>query len=945
MKKKLLILLMTLIFWNQGFTQSGRGDVTFNPLDTSTGYGAGLDNHYTIGDFYSDGKVILAGEFSTFNGIPVGRVIKLNTEGFLDSSFNNNIYFAGYVTFIKILSDGKILVGGTFSSVDGVPAKQLVRLNVDGSLDTSFSIQDGVSRGIYGTQFFAIEEQPDGKILVTGNFDMYNNVLTNNLIRLNVDGSLDTSFTLGSGARIDGNLSDINTIEVLSNGKIMIGGSFRSFNDVNVKSLAVLNNDGTIDTTFNQNNQGLDSYYTYATPGVNIVKQGPDGGIFVGGDFSLYNGVDVNNFPFLKLNLDGSVDNSFNFNATMPDWTYNYVKSIEFDSDGSIYLGGLLTAVHGYNIFTQTGDIYFYNMIHLSANGTLDLNFNAKIPPTMNTVNTIRSTNNNVYFICSTKEIDGLHLGNKGFIKVNKLGEVDTTFHRPHGLNGFRFYKIKVLSDDKIIITGLFKSYNETIFPEYKSFLKLTKDGLLDTSFNFNDPDLSGLSRVEEINNGKFVGLFGFVPNASKPNLAVINSDGSVDTSFNPSAHIKYAYMFKLQADGKVIVVYEDHQNQKVISRFNIDGSKDTSFTDQIFTTSQNYEVDNSNIFIQSTGKIVIFGPRITLPGNYSSTFFRLNTNGTLDNTFQSGTGFLYNYSTKGAMTSTDKFYLGNASYEYNGIPTQGFIRINADGSLDNSFTHENHFSYNNVFIPNDIKIDKFDNVYVAISEYNNSMNVYQNIVKFNADDTYNSVFTSNMVNAVEKITNNFDFQKDNKIVIIGNFDIIDGYSSLNIGRINNCDANLTSVSISQNAGVLSSTIANQELQWVRCDRGNEVIENATSQSFTPTTNGSYALVAKNGGCPVQSNCIEITNLSSESFDLARIKVYPNPTTGVVNLTLPNVYGKVSTEIYDMAGRLIEKNDFTGVANIPLKIKGSSGIYSIKIKTEDFTVSKKVILK
>lgn len=950
MKKLLLIKFIFLLFFGFSYSQTGTGDPTFNPLDTSTGHGAGLDNHYTIGEFYSDGKVVLGGGFTRFNGIPIGRVIKLDTNGFLDPTFNNQIDFRnginnGSVNFIKILRDGKILVGGSFTSVDGVPAKQLVRLNMDGSLDPSFSIQEGVSRGIYSTQFKAIAEQADGKILVTGNFDSYNNVLTNNLIRLNVDGSLDSTFTLGSGSRINGNLSDINTIEILSNGKIIIGGSFRTYNDINVNSLAVLNSDGSVDTTFNQNNVGLDTYNVYATPSVNIIKQGPDGSIFVGGEFYLYNGVDVNNFPFLKLNLDGSVDNSFNFNATMPDWTYNSVKSIEFDSDGSIYLGGLLTAIHGYNAVTQTGDVYFFNMIHLLANGSLDLNFNANIPASMSTVNTIRSTSNNVYFICDTKEIDGLHLGNKGVIKVNKLGKVDTTFHKPHGLNGTNFSTIKVLSDDKILISGYFKAYNETIFPAYKNLLKLTKDGLLDINFNLTDPDLNGLNRAEELNNGKILGLFGFVPNASKPNLAVINSDGSVDVSFNPSTYVKYAYMFKLQPDGKVIVIYENHQNQKVISRFNLDGSKDTSFTDQIFTTSENFSLQNSNVFIQSSGKIVILGPRITLSGNYNTTFFRLNTDGTLDNTFQSGTGFLYNYSTKGAMTSTDKFYLANASYEYNGTPTQGFIRLNADGSLDNSFTNSGHFLYNNVFIPNDIKIDKFDNVYVAINEYNNSMNVNQNIVKFNADGSYNSIFTSNMVNAVQKTTNNFDFQKDNKIVIIGHFDIINGYSSLNIGRINNCDESLTSVSISQSAGVLSSTITNQELQWVRCDRGNEVIENTTSQSFTPTTNGSYALVAKNGGCPVQSNCIEITNLSTESFDVASIKVYPNPTNGLVNVTLPTIYNQVETEIFDISGRLIKADVFQNVSELPLQINGASGIYNIKIKTAEFTISKKIILK
>ena len=85
-----------------------------------------------------DGKILIGGLFSEVNGIARGGVARLHPNGSLDTTFNTS-FTASYVGAIAVQQDGKILVGGTLPAIAGLAATELVRLNPDGSTDLAFN--------------------------------------------------------------------------------------------------------------------------------------------------------------------------------------------------------------------------------------------------------------------------------------------------------------------------------------------------------------------------------------------------------------------------------------------------------------------------------------------------------------------------------------------------------------------------------------------------------------------------------------------------------------------------------------------------------------------------------------------------------------------------------------------------------------------------------------
>jgi uncharacterized delta-60 repeat protein len=124
--------------------------------------------------------------------------------------------------------DGKVLIGGDFTLVKGASRNGLARLNADGTLDQTFNPGPGISSGTGAIPYVeGILVQPDGRILIAGWFATFNGTVRNGIARLNADGSLDGSFNPGSGA--DG---VVRAIALQADGKMLIGGDFTTFNGV-----------------------------------------------------------------------------------------------------------------------------------------------------------------------------------------------------------------------------------------------------------------------------------------------------------------------------------------------------------------------------------------------------------------------------------------------------------------------------------------------------------------------------------------------------------------------------------------------------------------------------------------------------------------------------------------------------------------------------------------
>lgn len=249
-----------------------------------------------------------------------------------DLGFNCNAN--GTVTEVAIEADGRVLIGGSFTTVNGIARNRLARLNPDGSLDPTFD------PNLNGT-LACIAVLADGRIIIGGMFGKVGGVTRNRLARLNPDGSLDPQF--------DPNANDtISAMAPQADGKLLIGGWFTSLGAATFKYLARLNPDGSVDTGFNPNPSGA----------VRSVALQTDGSIVLGGDFTTIGGVARNRLA--RVNAAGKLDGGFDPNAN------DLVHCIAIQADGRIVIGGM---------FSTVGGLPRKWLARLNGDGTIDSGF------------------------------------------------------------------------------------------------------------------------------------------------------------------------------------------------------------------------------------------------------------------------------------------------------------------------------------------------------------------------------------------------------------------------------------------------------------------------------------------------------------------------------------------------------------------------------------------
>jgi uncharacterized delta-60 repeat protein len=318
------------------------GDLdTFNPGAVSGVHSIALQ---------PDGKIMVGGNFITLGGAARRGIGRLNANGTSDSGFLNSALQSGaIINCLGVQPDGKIVIGGPFLLISTTLPGNFDRLNANGSLDTNF--YGGVDYNTYCMAF-----QADGKILVGGTFTLLSTSPTNHnrVGRVNpADGTADESFNPNVN-------SDVESVAVQSDGKILIGGLFTTVGGTTHPYLARVTANGVLDTTFNPN------------PGseVHTVAVQPDGKILLGGFFTTMGGVTRNRIA--RVNADGTLDTGF-VDPNANDRVY----CVAVQTDGKILIGGN---------FTSVGGVTRNHIARLNADGTLDTGFD---PNANNTVNTL----------------------------------------------------------------------------------------------------------------------------------------------------------------------------------------------------------------------------------------------------------------------------------------------------------------------------------------------------------------------------------------------------------------------------------------------------------------------------------------------------------------------------------------------------------------------------
>jgi len=238
------------------------------------------------------GGAYVGGDFTSVPGLTGGRgLMRVNEDGSLDTTYNPAP--VGSVLSMVLQPDGKLLIGGTFTQVAGVTRGYVARLNADGTLDTAFSTALGTGPNF---NVNSIALLPDGRIVLGGAFTSVNNLTgTSYVAVLKADGSLDTTFVSAAN-------NTVNAVAVQPDGKILLGGLFTSYNT----RLGRVSATGVLDTTFSAAGATTSSVIAkiVVLPDNRIAVVGTN--LAAGADFEI-------------LNADGTVAQNVNTTTTFND--------------------------------------------------------------------------------------------------------------------------------------------------------------------------------------------------------------------------------------------------------------------------------------------------------------------------------------------------------------------------------------------------------------------------------------------------------------------------------------------------------------------------------------------------------------------------------------------------------------------------------------------------
>ncbi|RFC53756.1 T9SS type A sorting domain-containing protein [Brumimicrobium aurantiacum] len=905
MKQRILLSLMFFISI-LSFAQNGENDSTFNPGDIGFGSGIGLSGDIPRDiEVLEDGKIIVVGEFFRYNDQQVRHIVKLNPDGYTDTSFNSDVGFDNAVNSIAVQDDGKIIAGGDFIShnLDTIVSKGIMRLNSDGSVDHTFNTQGGIGGGLEKVRIVAI--QSDGKILIGGDFNSYGIYSSvSSLARINTDGSLDTAFAsnLGIGFRyLNLGSGSVSTVHIQDDGKILVGGWFTSFDGVPRNRIARLNSDGTLDSSFDP---GTGFNETVLTLDIQV-----DGKILVGGHFTTFNG--TTNNRLVRLNPDGTKDASFNLGSA-----FNYlVKTIKLQNDNKILVGGEFTSYNG---------IASKRLIRLNSDGSID-----------NTLDT--GTGVNVTGPVYTIEIQDDHkilLGGpfnsyndtvKGMlVRVHENGMIDNQFNIATGINGI-VNSIVVQPDKKVVVAGWFTTIKNV---SSSRIARLNPDGGLDTTFDIGTGFQSVVNTLAIQSDGKIIvgGKLVSFNGVTQNQISRLNYDGSIDPTFDIGIGFdKYVKSIAVQEDGKILVggyfsSFNGFSSNKII-RLNADGSHDASFN--IGSGIEGYSGNVFSIVIQDNGKIILGGVFTSFDGIPCNNIVRLNTDGSFDNSFNSGSGFDEGVNTI-RVQNDGKILVGGYFSNFNGSPVNGIIRLNSDGTHDTSF--DSGTGLNNahsIVIQNNGKIIAGGNFDTYDGENRN------NIVRLHADGSIDESYE--IGSGFDQPVYSLVFQEDDELIVGGKFISYNGIGRNRIARIlTGC----VDASVDTDWSVLTATNSNATYQWVDCDNNYAPVPNETSQVFTVTQDGNYAVIVTSNAtnCVDTSNCINITNASvNDFFAASNLSIYPNPNNGSFTIDTDSA---ISVEVVNTVGRSILRKQLNIGQNKLTLNQMANGIYYLNFTDE-----------
>lgn len=639
---------------------SGIGFIGFESLDI--GFTSPLVNCIEID---SNGDYYVGGVFSVYNTVSANNIVKLLKTGEIDTSFDYSTGFNNTVRVICIQSDGKILVGGGFTTYKGLTANGIIRLNPNGSIDSSFN--SGIQT-LNGPVWSIVCDSNDN-IYVGGGFDSYSGFSAQRIVKLTPNGSVDQSFNLNSGFD-----NVVNKITVDSSDNLYVGGFFISYSGQSANRIIKLLNNGKKDITFD-NTTGFNGR-------VNDIKIDVSGKLYVVGSFTTYKG--ATNTRIIKLNTDGTKDATFSSVNTFTTNNATEMNTIHIDSAGGIYIGGRFTS---YSLFFQN------SLIKVNSAGALDLSFNSfgAIGP-----------NQSVYVIKTDSNGDlivgGLFNAYKQPSNLASISAYDarknTAFNPNYGTNlsvsttGIQVASLAKSPSNNIYAGGFFENYT-LLNSNYRAIaiLGLNLDGSPNPSIDVNSGANSTIQNIfiDSVGGIYLMGSFTAYKGVSVPRFVKINANASIDNTFNRSGLFNGSVYSTIDFDsnddlylGGSFTTFSGQTNNRIIKLLK------TGFKDNTFDNSIGFNNTVSTIKVDQYGKILVGGSFGEYKGVSENGIIRLNPDGSKDISFDNSIGF--NSTVSKINTWGDKIYVYGSFTSYKGQPYNNIIRLNYDGSVDKSF-------------------------------------------------------------------------------------------------------------------------------------------------------------------------------------------------------------------------------------------------------------------
>jgi uncharacterized delta-60 repeat protein len=631
----------TLSFMSWGPCPPNPSSGTLNPWPTQNL--TGDCGHIRCLVTQPDGQLVVGGTFTVYStngfscqtcGILQSNLSRITLSGTLDTNFTSHGGVSGAVNAMIQQPDGRLIIGGEFTSVNGVPRNRMARLNLDGTVDPTFDIGEGPNGPVY-----ALLLRPDGKLAVAGRFTRFNgyyrgsvallhrdrlsvpavvdpptNVVTVaghalklapsitgyplswfqwfrdgqpitgantsslNLYFLSFLDSGNYSLVVSNAAGMTTNLvaviavqpqavqagaidasfkaastdGDVKAICVQPDGRILIGGQFQTVSGVRRAGVARLLADGTVDFTFNPGS-GLSELPSAGITLDNIALQS-DGRVLVTGRFDRFN--DIGRSGLARLDSNGALDLTFNVTGT--------VSRVAVQSDGKILVAGHFTQLNGWSTT---------NLGRFHADGSIDETFRSKLNPGSQVLSMAIEA-------AGTILVAGQSIGGSGLplVRLNSdgsfnkwLGNLDGSVDYPASdvcfpaaLGGISPPIVLVTTtqrDGAMVVGGVF----EWPSTSRKNIARLDPAGRVDPLFGktsnlFYDSPNFAVRAIALQSDGSLIigGCFTNIQRTNQLHLARLKTNGLLDPLFNPAVGYRdrsgYVNAIAIQSDGRILI-------------------------------------------------------------------------------------------------------------------------------------------------------------------------------------------------------------------------------------------------------------------------------------------------------------------------------------------------------------------------------------------------------